>query len=191
MFESVVWDIFLCWVILFFIAYFFVKDRYGYFKRRGIPYDEPVLFLGSTWRNVLGGENLVIACHKIYTRNGDKPLVGMYQGIKPTLLIRDPRIIEDILIKEFSNFHDRGIPTDEEINPLEGSIFNLKGEKWRALRAKLIPSFSSAKLKGMLLTMQQSVQSLAEEFQPFDGQIFEMKKIFTRLNLHIIGKKSS
>ena len=56
---------------------------------------------------------------------------------KPFLMINEPELIRQILIKDFNKFPDRGMYINEKIDPLTGHLFLLGGEKWRYLRAKL------------------------------------------------------
>lgn len=62
-------------------------------------------------------------------------------------MVNDPEIIRFVLVKEFSKFRDRGLYHNEKIDPLTSNLFFLPGEKWKRLRTKLTPTFTSGKLK--------------------------------------------
>lgn len=80
------------------------------------------------------------------------PVVGMYLTLRPALLIRDAQLAHDVLVKDFSSFHDRGVYVDEENDPISAGLFSLEGASWRTMRTKLSPSFTSGKLKAMFET---------------------------------------
>lgn len=70
----------------------------------------------------------------------------MYKIFTPSLLVRDPELIKEILIKAFSNFHDNSITIDEA-DPMTGkNPFVLNGENWNSFRNQLTPLFTSAKV---------------------------------------------
>lgn len=79
---------------------------------------------------------------------------------QPILMINDPEVIKLILIKEFNKFRDRGLYFNEEVDPLSGHLFFLPGERWRQLRAKLSPTFTSGKLKQMFPLLSEIVDEL-------------------------------
>lgn len=58
-----------------------------------------------------------------YFESKGLPYYGMNLFLNPTLLIRDPALIKDILVKEFSTFHDRGFFMNEEREPLTSNVF--------------------------------------------------------------------
>lgn len=80
--------------------------------------------------------------------------VGIYQLQTPTLLLRDPEIIRLFLVKSFAHFTDRGFFYDGHREPLTKHLVNLEGDKWKTLRQKLTPTFSSGKIKSMLGLLQ-------------------------------------
>ena len=73
--------------------------------------------------------------------------VGYYKMRTPGIIIRDPELVMDVLNKDFNSFHDNDIEINEEVDPLVSkSPFIQRGEKWKTVRNKLSPCFSSAKV---------------------------------------------
>lgn len=67
----------------------------------------------------------------IYNESSE-PFVGIFTSIKPALLVRDPKIIKDILIKAFqSNFSHRGFNSNVDVDPMADNILLQKDEKWK------------------------------------------------------------
>jgi cytochrome P450 family 6 len=108
---------------------------------------------------------------------------------KPGFIFRDPDIIKDVLVKDFTSFHDRGIFTDEEFEPLSGHLAFLNGKKWRNLRAKLTPIFTSGKLKMMFQTLADCGQELRRilEESGRNEEIIEIKDILARYSTDIVS----
>jgi cytochrome P450 family 6 len=110
-------------------AYFYIRNKYQYFKNRGIPNEDPSFLLGN-----IGGVGETIHLAKkiqvIYEKfkNGNK-MCGFYLLQSPRLLITDLDLIKNILIKDFHNFADRGIFNDAENDPLSAHLFSLEGKE--------------------------------------------------------------
>ncbi|KAJ8967190.1 hypothetical protein NQ314_003019 [Rhamnusium bicolor] len=79
---------------------------------------------------------------------------GAYFFWKPLYIPVDPDIIKHILIRDFENFPNHGLYISED-DPLSGHIFNMENAKWRTLRAKIPPAFTSAKMRKMFLIMER------------------------------------
>ena len=97
-------------------------------------------------------------------------------------MINDPNLIRDVLAKEFANFHDRGIYCNEKIDPLTGHLFLLPGKKWRNLRVKLTPTFTSGKIKQIFPILKATGDTLANflEDKARLGEVIEVKDIISR-----------
>lgn len=79
----------------------------------------------------------------------------------PILLINDPELIRFVLVKEFSKFRDRGLYFNDKVDPLTSNLFFLPGEKWKRLRSKLTPTFTSGKLKEIYPLIKEIGDGLA------------------------------
>ncbi|XP_026292557.2 probable cytochrome P450 6a14 [Frankliniella occidentalis] len=101
-----------------------------------------------------------------------------------------PQLIKQIVTKDFSSFHDRGLPTNEE-DPLTLHLFNLSGNKWRNLRNRLSPSFTSGKLKLMFPLMRDIGAELnaqvAVEAKKTDTHEVEISALLSRFATDVIG----
>lgn len=107
---------------------------------------------------------------------------GIYFLHQPNLVIVEPDLIKFVLAKEFSSFHDRGLYCNEKVDPLTGHLFLLPGKKWRNLRVKLTPTFTSGKIKQMFNTIKDTGSLLTEflEKNAINKETIEIKDIFAR-----------
>lgn len=89
-------------------AYLYIKHVYSYWKRMGVKYLEPTFPFGNFAPTILqkktGGELVA----DIYKENNE-PFIGVFGAFRPLLVVRDPKIIRSIFIKDFQHFVDRGV----------------------------------------------------------------------------------
>lgn len=107
---------------------------------------------------------------------------GIYMFHKPILMINDPELIRMIMIKEFNKFPDRGLYFNEKVDPLSAHLFFLPGERWRHLRAKLSPTFTSGKLKQMFPLLKEVGDKLIETTDKLlkENNIVDTKDLVSR-----------
>jgi cytochrome P450 family 6 len=79
------------------------------------------------------------------------------------LLIRDPELVKNILVKDFHTFMNHALSTEEKLEPLFANILALlKCELWRHIRTNLNPAFTSVKLKKMFYLVDSCGKELAD-----------------------------
>lgn len=173
------------------LAYYFVKRQYNFFKVRGIPYVKPKFPLGnlqgvSTKHPI--AETLQRCYHEL--KHQGSPIGGVFFLTSPTVLAMDLNLLRNIFVKDFQHFYDRGMYVNERDEPLSAHLFNLEGTKWRNLRNKLSPTFTSGKMRMMFPTMMNVVNRFHEHLaeQAKDGKVdVELKELLAQFTTDIIG----
>lgn len=164
------------------LVFAYIKWNFSYWKRQGFPYEEPKIPFGTLDSVRTRERSLGMAIFDSYASSKEK-FLGIYLLLRPALLIRDANLARDILTKDFISFHDRGIYVDEKADPMSGHLFALKGQKWKTLRAKLAPSFTSGKLKSMFDTIDDISNKMLKHMMakiPEEGTVeIETKSIFS------------
>lgn len=145
----------------------------------------------------------------MYSKHKELKIFGIYLSYRPVLILTDPKLVQDILIRDFQSFHDRPMPVNEEKDPLSGHLFNigikecnsnwknnkkftrtLAGQKWRDLRVKLSPTFTSGKLKGMFPIIKNCGQTLSDYLAKSvenNVDVIEFRDLMARFNTNIIS----
>ena len=160
---SYMMSFFLYFVLpLVLFLYFYMNKKFSYFKDRNIPansYSFPQI-LGDFAE--AGTKKHFLYCFQdVYEKfKGEGVVIGFYQMLKPMFIINGLDMIKTVLIKDFNVFTDRGVYFNEEDDPLSAHLFAIEGEKWKFLRTKLTPAFTSGKIKGMFSTITEKGDNL-------------------------------
>ncbi|XP_073844563.1 probable cytochrome P450 6a14 [Musca autumnalis] len=169
----------------------YLYNLYTYWKRRGVLYETPWPLFGN-FAGIGSKYHLRDINNRLYKKfKGQSPFVGTYMFVRRSALITDLDLIKNILIKDFANFHDRGSFNNVEDDPLTGHLSALEGEQWRAMRTKLTPVFSSARMKYMFSTIvkvgENFTTCLGDMLKESPDQILEMKDLCARFTTDVIG----
>ena len=172
------------------LVYSLIKWNSSYWQRRGVPFLKP----RSPFANILGigkRSHTSESFTNYYKQmKGSGPFFGL-QGSR-TIMATDIDFIKHILIKDFNHFVDRGMFHNEKSDPLSAHLFSIEGQRWRSLRAKLSPTFTSGKMKFMYPT----IVDVANEFKSTVDSILkenngsadiEIKDILARFTTDVIG----
>jgi len=94
--------------------------------------------------------------------------IDFYIFDKPYLLLRDPKIIKNILIKDFNSFFNRYKCADPNDCIGYTNLFFIKNSAWKIVKTKLTPFFTSGKLKKMFGLMLECGKHLDEYFNSLE-----------------------
>lgn len=152
-----------------FLWYRHLTCNHGKWRALGVDGPEPALFFGNFADVVMGRLPLVTFVHQLYARFDGRRYFGVYGGREPLLIVRDPGLVHDVMVKDFGSFYDR---TADDVSfkhdKLFNHLFNMRGEQWKALRSKLSPAFTATKLKSMLADINDCSGRLIDNL---NGQI--------------------
>ncbi|CAB3380928.1 Hypothetical predicted protein [Cloeon dipterum] len=103
-------------------------------------------------------------------------------------MVFDPELIARITVKDFSHFTDHGLRIGGD--PLQArNMFHSTGQRWKELRLKLIPTFTSGKLKGMFPLMLESSDIFEKHLDKVAAskEAFDAKELIGRFFTDMVG----
>lgn len=162
-------------IFLFMLCEYEKYRNCDYWKKRNVPFVKKGLF-GVIWELLRGGCSLAEIYNEIYNKYPSDPHVGTFLSRKPVLLIRDLDNVQAVLTGDFLSFHNRGILTNPN-DLLADNVLTMEDyQRWKLVRQKITPVFTSAKLKNMFYIMERSAKDFvafvednkALQKKPFD-----------------------
>ncbi|XP_067135727.1 cytochrome P450 3A21-like [Centruroides vittatus] len=146
-------------VMIFLSFYLYVTRNFGYWKRLGIPEVTPMPFTGSLKFDFYSHHGK--REQKWYKKYGK--IFGIYEGAAPVLVIADPHLLKNILIKDFHVFSEgRGLRFGDNI--IDRMLVFQHGKQWKELRSIMTPTFSSGKIKMMSKLIDDCGKILIDNF---------------------------
>jgi cytochrome P450 family 6 len=111
-------SIFYFLVSLLILAYIWLKRRYNLWTSKGLLQGDAEFPFGS-YKGIGSKFTTFQIYQKYYERfKGKAKIVGLYSFFTPELLVIDPELIRDILVKNFQNFTFRGMYYNKEGDPM-------------------------------------------------------------------------
>uniref|UniRef100_A0A336MZ22 CSON007112 protein n=1 Tax=Culicoides sonorensis TaxID=179676 RepID=A0A336MZ22_CULSO len=162
---------------------------FQYWTRRNVKQLNPVFPLGDLYAFIKQGVGLGTFYDNLYQNTKKSRFIGFYNLTKPTLIVNDVEMVKNILVRDSSYFVDRGTYSDEKRDPLSGGLFSLSGDRWRHMRMKLTPTFTSGKIKGMFGTMMDCGLRLKKYVLECveKGEEIEIKDLMARYTTDIVA----
>lgn len=164
--------------------------QFTYWKRNKVPYVRSSPLFGTAWRVFFRLVSFPNYCKYIYNYHPDARYVGVMDFATPTVIVRDPKLIKEIAVKNFDNFPDHRSFVTEEMDPVFGkNVFSLKGDRWREMRNTLSPSFTANKMRFMFDLVSKCSRdfvSCLHDRLEFSSEI-EVKNVFTRYSNDVIA----
>ncbi|KAK5638809.1 hypothetical protein RI129_013104 [Pyrocoelia pectoralis] len=146
----------------------FFKWKFKYWERKNVPYITPHFPFGTMQNLFHPKVSFGVTIRNQYMESKQKGLkhVGLFTLTKPTYMPIDLECVKSVLSSDFKHFVDRGVYHNEKDDPLSANLASLEGSRWKNLRTKLTPTFTSGKMKMMFPLLlecgKQMIDALAE-----------------------------
>lgn len=95
--------------------YYYFTLTYDFWISRGVPGPRPIPLFGNVKDVMLTKLSMADYLTKIYNEYKDARMIGVFSRKTPALVLRDPELIKDVLIKDFTKFADRGLKSLEKV----------------------------------------------------------------------------
>jgi cytochrome P450 family 6 len=145
-------------VLLVIVAAYLRKTIYNdYWKQRN------VVQLGEIMADFIFGDRSISEIYKeIYDKYPSEKYVGNYFGTRKCLILRDLRDAQAVLATDFESFHGRVIPVNDD-DVLGNNLLTINDyNRWKLIRQKISPIFTSAKLKNMCNILEKCASDFVE-----------------------------
>lgn len=150
------------------LFYVFVKIRYTYWKRLGVPGPEPSFIVGNVGPFLNMSSHMSMLCEKWYKYVilfilgrtilninhfvcRDFPndaYCGYYKMLSPAINVRDPDLVKDILMKDHFSWHKNEQHFSKSFDPLMAhNPFVATNEHWKRSRSFLTPLSTAFRVK--------------------------------------------
>ncbi|XP_075213871.1 uncharacterized protein LOC142320081 [Lycorma delicatula] len=172
-------------IIVIYCIKWFITINNDYWKKKGVRSVDSKGVFGMMLDVILLKRNMSDVLLDMYKQAEGEKFIGSFQFMTPTIVVRDPELINQVLIKDFTYFEDRGPPVKKSVELFSSSLGNLCGDEWRGARQKLTPTFTSGKLKMMFEPIKECC-SEAVLYLKDNGDI-EARGFLSRLIIKIIG----
>lgn len=182
-------NIILVILIILAIAYQYIKYRFNYWKRKGIPYIEPEFPHGNA-KGIGTTKHLSTAILDFYKELKEQgKFGGIYLPWSPLLMVTDLDLLRHVFIKDFEYFPNRGLYYNEKDDFISANLIKIEDERWKNLRNKLSPSFTSGKLKMMFQIIENVADSLIGHVEDLrlNGKDVDIKDALDKFVVDIIG----
>ncbi|KAL3842945.1 hypothetical protein ACJMK2_020918 [Sinanodonta woodiana] len=181
LFSVPTWLMVILVAVALLLMYSIHKQRY--FKRLEIIGPTPIPFLGHLHHIV--GKGFQDMDMEMTRKYGN--CYGTFFGNIPQLIVTDPEMIKQMLVKQFSEFTDRP-RTIRFTKFFDSAVTAAQGDHWKFLRSTLSPTFSSSKMRNMTPLISKCLDSLIQNAWTMaeDGVSVDMKELFGAFTMDAI-----
>nr|NP_001351649.1 probable cytochrome P450 28a5 [Aedes albopictus] len=170
--------------------YLFLSWNFNYWKKLNVAGPKPSLLFGNLPNVLMQKQHIFYEYQKIYNDFKSEPAVGYFSVRTPQLMVRDPELIKEVLIKGFRYFSANNFSdiVDEKSDPLFGrNPFSLSGEKWKARRAEATPAFTHSRIKTLAPLMDEVCSRMSEYIIKQNGNALDTKELTTKYTTDVVS----
>jgi cytochrome P450 family 6 len=171
------------------VLYWYSTSTFYYWKKKGVKSLKPSPLFGNVKELALHKRSPAELFQDLYNQFEGERYGGIHQARTPVLLIRDPDLMKQILVKDFAYFPGKGNRPDLKEDPLSYHLFNLEGEAWRYIRTKLTPAFTPGKLKIVYQHIDHYSEKLTEHLEEHakNNDIIDMYNVLVNFTMDATG----
>ncbi|XP_012231779.1 probable cytochrome P450 6a14 [Linepithema humile] len=181
----------LCGIVtVIVLLYYYFTSNYNFWKLHGVRGPQPIPIFGTFKDVMLAKKFLGDYLKEVYNDYKEEAMIGIYHKKTPILILKDPDLIKDVLIKDFSAFSDRGAKNiSEKTDPLSQHIFNLDTKRWRIIRTRLSPVFTTSKIREMFFLISKCANQLDKYVEKLTSKdkLIECRELATMYTTDVIG----
>lgn len=165
------------------LAYYWLLKQKNFWKDQNIPYIEAPLLVGNFGKSFFLKEHVTTAFERIYHHPNarGKSFVGVNIFNKPAIVVLEPELVKRVLVRDFNYFANRHSGFHESHDPVGGNnLFGLNNPKWKAMRSKVTPVFTSGKLKQMfpiLLSVGENLNQRTRQISKINSTDMDLRDL--------------
>lgn len=179
-------------LLLLYLLVFLVNKKYAYFADRKIPFLRPSFPFGNI-KGLGSKKHISTFVNENYKElkkiKGKFSFGGLFMFFTPIYFILDLKLVKNVFVKDFNYFTDRTGYFNEKDEPISAHLFVLEGQRWKSMRSKLTPTFTSGKMKMMMSIFTDVAKELVicVDDAINKNSVIEMRDIFARFTTDVIG----
>ncbi|KAJ8922670.1 hypothetical protein NQ315_007702 [Exocentrus adspersus] len=179
---------FLLLACFFLLLLYYTFKHLKYWQSKGIPGPTPLPLVGNIGPGIVGIKTVSEVLQDIYLKYEDCPFVGIYRMTKPCILLRDPELVKNVLIKDFQYFLNNDVNIDKKVDPLLArNPFVLKGEEWKKTRQAATPNFATGKIKSVFPLAVNVTKDMVEYLEKQKSAAVNAKDMFIMYNCDVVA----
>lgn len=177
-------DVALLVASAFAILYIYACRRRNYWKNQNVVHEDFTLIMGPIKRF---SEPRCITDEARYKKMGR--IFGIYELGKPTLIVADPDLVKQVLVKDFQLLPNRR-NLDLNDNILKNVLVLARDDLWRRIRPLTSPAFSTGKLRKMNALIQDCVSVTCKHLEEAaeNKRDVDLKQFYGHYTLDMIAR---
>ncbi|XP_044534557.1 thromboxane-A synthase [Gracilinanus agilis] len=170
-------------LVLLALLKWYSTSAFSSLEKVGIRHPKPLPFIGNLTFFRQGFWESHTELIKTYG-----PLCGYYLGRRMYIVVYEPQMIKEVLVKNFGNFTNR-MMSGLETKPIADSILFLRNKRWEEVRSTLTPAFSPKKLDEVIPLISQACDLLLTHLKPYaeSGEAFDIQRSYGCYTLDVVA----
>lgn len=181
---------FLITTILFGLIYLLILKNWWYFSNRNVKCVRGWPVIGSLYELLIGRESFAVILDKFYKKFPNERFFGIYEITHPIYIVRDPDLVKQITVQNFDHFlnHQGNFEECDKDSLLGRTLFFMRDQKWKDMRARLSPAFTGIKMRLMFELVDDSTRDFVQGLRNrSNSEIIELRDLFSRFTTNIIA----